>query len=96
MERKSDQVWDGDLVMAYTLGTVEKSHLRPIPTKWETSREISSESYEQIHDIRTLSLKMIYNMPGLLPYLGFKTYYFLEKFFCFLLNFEMFNKPYLH
>ena len=34
-------------------------------------------------------------MPGLLPYLGFKTHYFFEKFLCFLLIFEMFNKPYL-
>ena len=44
---------------------------------------------------RLLSFKMIYNMPGLLPYLQSKTHYFLEKFLCFLLIFEMFNEPYL-
>ena len=30
-------------------------------------------------------------MQWLLPYLGPKTYHFLEKFLCFLLIFEMFN-----
>ena len=71
------------------------SQLRPIPTKWETSRKISFESYWQILDVPTLSFKMIYNMLGLLPYLGSTTHYFLEKFLCFLLIFEMFNEPYL-
>ena len=44
-------------------------NMRPVPTKWETSRKISFESYQQIHDVQTLSFKMIYSMPGLLPYL---------------------------
>ena len=70
------------------------SHMRPVPTKWETSRKISFPSYKQIHDVQTLSFKMTYNMPGLLPYLGSKTHYFLEKLVCFLLIFVMFNKPY--
>ena len=67
-------------------------YMRPVPTKWETSRKISFESYQQIHDVQTLSFKMIYNMSGLLPYWGSKTYYFLEKFLGFLLTFEMFNE----
>ena len=69
--------------------------MRPVPTKWETSRKISFESYKQIHDVQTLSFKMICNIPGLLSDLGSKTHYFLEKFLCFLLIFEMFNEPYL-
>ena len=69
--------------------------MRPVPTKWETSRKISYESYKQILNVQTLSFKMIYNMPGLLPYLGSKPHYFLENFLCFLLIFEMFNEPYL-
>ena len=70
-------------------------YMRPVPTKWETSRKISFESYKQILNVQTLSFKMVYNMPLLLPYLGAKTHYFLEKFLCFLLIFEMFNEPYL-
>ena len=66
-----------------------------VPTKWETSRKIAFESYKQIHSVQTLSFKMIYNMPGLLPYLRYKSHYFLEKFLCFLLIFEMLNEPYL-
>ena len=34
-------------------------------------------------------------MSGLLPYLGSKTHYFLEKFLCFLLIIDMFSEPYL-
>ena len=34
-------------------------------------------------------------MSGLLAYLGSKIHDFREKFFCFPLNFEMFNDPYL-
>ena len=34
-------------------------------------------------------------MSGLLPYLGSKIHYFLEKLLCLLLIFEMFNEPYL-
>ena len=34
-------------------------------------------------------------MSGLLPYLGPKTHYFLEKFLCFLLIIDMFSEPYL-
>ena len=34
-------------------------------------------------------------MSGLLPIWDPKTHYFLEKFFCVLLNFAMFNEPYL-
>ena len=34
-------------------------------------------------------------MSGLLPIWGPKIHYFLEKFLCFLLIFEMFNDPYL-
>ena len=56
--------------------------------------QIQFESYKQIHDVQTLNFKMIYTMPGLLPYLGFKTNYSLEKFLCFLLIFEMFNELY--
>ena len=69
--------------------------MRPVPTKWETSRKILFESYKQIRDVQTLSFKMIYNILGLLPHLGSKTHYFLEKFLCFLLIFEMFNESYL-
>ena len=54
----------------------------------------SVESYKQIDDVHSLSFKMHY-IPGLLPYLGSKTHYFLEKFLCFLLIVEMFNEPYL-
>ena len=70
-------------------------HMRPVPTKWETSRKISFSSYNQIHIVQILSFKMIYYMSWLLPYLGSKSYHFLEKFLCFLLIFEMFNEPYL-
>ena len=70
-------------------------NMRPVPTKWETSCKISFESYKQIHDVQPLSFQMIYNLPGLLPYLGSKTYNFLEKFLCFLLIFEMLKEPYL-
>ena len=45
--------------------------------------------------LRLLSFKMIYYMPGLLPYLGSKIHYFHEKFLSFLLISEMFNEPYL-
>ena len=69
--------------------------MRPVPTKWETSRKISFESYKQIHNVQTQSFKMIYNMPGLLSYLGSKTHYLIEKFLWFLLIFEMFIEPYL-
>ena len=34
--------------------------MRPVPTKWETSRKSSFESYKQILDVQTLSFKMIY------------------------------------
>ena len=40
-------------------------------------------------------LKMIHSMSGLLLSLGSKTYYFLRKFLCFLLIFDIFSKPYL-
>ena len=72
-----------------------KKHMRPVPTKWETSRKISFPSYNLIHVALTLSFKMIYYMSWLLPYLGSKNYFFLVKFLCFLLIFNMFNKPYL-
>ena len=72
-----------------------KWQMRHVPTKWETSRKISFQSYNQIHVVQTLSFKMICYMSWLLPYLGSKTYYFLEKFLCFLLIFEMFNESYL-
>ena len=68
-----------------------KTHLRPIPTKWETSRKISFPSYNQIHVVQTLSFKMIYYMSVLLPIWVPKTHYFLEKFLCFLLIIEIFN-----
>ena len=70
-------------------------HLRPIPTKWEISRKISFPSYNQIHVVHILCFHMIYYVSGLLLYLGSKTYYFLEKFLCFLLKFDMFSEPYL-
>ena len=66
--------------------------MRPVPTKWETSRKISFPSYNQIHVVQALSFKMICYMSGLLPIWGPKTHYFLEKFLCFLLIFEMFNE----
>ena len=34
--------------------------MRPVPTKWETSRKISFKSFEQIHNVQTQSFKMIY------------------------------------
>ena len=64
-------------------------------TKWEKSHNILFESYKQFPVVQTLSFKVTYNMPGLLPYFGSKTHYFLEKFLCFVLIFEMFNEPYL-
>ena len=69
--------------------------MRPVPTKRETSRKISFPSYIQIHIVQIVSFKMIPNMLGLLPDLGSKTYYFLEKFLCFLLIFEVFAESYL-
>ena len=70
--------------LTYTVANhLDSAQMRPVPTKWETSRKISSESYKQIHDIRTLSFKMIYNMPGLLPYLGFKPIISLRNSFVF-------------
>ena len=67
----------------------------PVPTKWATSRKISFPSYNQIHVVQTRSFKMTYYMLWLLPYLGSKTFYFLEKFLYFLLFFEMFSESYL-
>ena len=58
-------------------------YLRPVPTKWETSRKISFPSYSQIHVAQTLSFKMIYYMSWLLPYLRSKNYYFLVNSFVF-------------
>ena len=57
--------------------------MRPVPTKWETSRKIPFPSYYHIHIVQILRFKMIYNMLGLLPHLGSKTYFLLEKFLCF-------------
>ena len=57
--------------------------------------QISFPSYNQIHVVQTLSFKMIYHMSLLLPHLESKTYYFLVKFLCFLLIFEMVNEPHL-
>ena len=50
------------------------THMRPVPTKWETSRKISFERYKQICYVQTISFKMIYNMPGLWSSLGSKTH----------------------
>ena len=36
------------------------SHMRLVPTKWETSRKISFPSYNQIHVAQTQSFKMVY------------------------------------
>ena len=71
------------------------AHLRPVPTKWETSHKISFPSYNQIHIVQTLSFKMIYYMSWLLPISGPKTHYFLINSFVFFWFFEMFNGPYL-
>ena len=79
----------------YFLKRNSDNNMRPVPTKWETSRKISFESCKQICGVQILSFKMIYNMPGLLSYLGSKTHYLIQKFLCFLLIFEMFNEPYL-
>ena len=49
--------------------------MRPVLTKWATSRKISFPSYNQIHIVQTLSFKMIYHMSWLLPYLGSKTFF---------------------
>ena len=71
-------------------------YIRPVPTKWEIWCKICIPSYNQIHVVQILSFKiMIYDMSGLLPYLGARTHYFLEKFLSFLLIFEVFNEPYL-
>ena len=43
-------------------GALCNNHMRPVPTKWETSRKISFPSYNQIHVVQTLSFKMIYYM----------------------------------
>ena len=69
--------------------------MRPVPTKWETSRKISFPSFNQIHVVQTLSFKMIYYMSWLLPIWSPKTHNILEKFLCFLLIFEMLNELYL-
>ena len=70
-------------------------YFRPVSTKWEISWKISFPNYNQIHVVQAFSFKMIYYMSGLLPYLGYKTYYFLEKFLYFLLISDMFSAPYL-
>ena len=72
------------------------NHMRPVPTKWETSGKISFPSYYHVHVVQSLSFKMIYDMSGLLPHLGSKTYYFFEKFLCFLLISDMFSEPTCH
>ena len=77
-------IWKDINQILATLNLCTGWNMRPVPTKWETSHKNSFESYKQIHDVQTLNFKMIYNMPGLLPYLGSKTHYFLEKFLCFL------------
>ena len=62
---------------------IEKVYNETCSHKMRDSRKISFERCKQIHDVQTLSFKMIYNMPGLLPYLGSKTHYFLQKFLVF-------------
>ena len=37
-------------------------HMRPVPTKWETSHKISFPSYYHIHVVHILSFKMICNV----------------------------------
>ena len=32
--------------------------MRPVATKWETSRKISFESYKEIYDVQTLSFSI--------------------------------------
>ena len=63
-----DSCINGINVMQHIEREDHAEDLRPLPTKWETSRKISFKSYKQIHDVQTLSFKMIYNIPGLLPY----------------------------
>ena len=52
-------------------------------------------SYNYIHVVQILSFKITYNVLGLLPYVGSKIYYFLEKFLCILLIADMLSEPYL-
>ena len=68
-------------------------HTRPVPTTWETSRKISFPSYYYIHVVQILSFKMIHIRVAV--WFGVQTYYFLEKFLCFLLISKMFSEPYL-
>ena len=51
-------------------------YLRPVPTKWETSRKISFLSYNQIHVAQTLSFKMIYYLVMVADFLGVQKLFF--------------------
>ena len=89
------QVKRSDLWSFHILLHIEYLWNETCSHKMRDSCKISFPSYNHIHVVQTLSFKMIYYMSWLLPYLGSKTCYFLEKFLCFLLIFEMFSEPYL-
>ena len=63
--------------------------MRPVFTKWETSRKIIIFlSYGQVHIFQIIGFKMIYNIPGILPYLGTEINISLRYsfVFCYLLT----------
>ena len=52
------------------------NQMRPVPTKWETSRKISFLSYNQIHVAQTLSFKMIYYLVMVADFFGVQKLFF--------------------